>query len=205
MWSASGGANAPKPTAPRVVGRAIEVPPNGGVYISRLARALARLPDRLEFDRDEAQRVVIDIAERWRDGDIARDDAIVFGGAPQHWRPFADFPEDVDNLWLWETAVALTEPAARRYVETCGLAGAQRVLREMFGAPVPAQTVAESAAPDLAAAKARPTPAELDQWMKDNVKSGSKRDLTIEDCHNKTGQLGDAPRPRGRASDKNSD
>jgi hypothetical protein len=112
----------------------------GPFYVSEIARAIARLPGRAEVDHEEAYRIADDIAEWYLRGEFRDDEVVAYAGDPPALRSLGEIKEDArrrgENWCLsqpeWRAACMLTAPAARRYLEGCGLAGAQRVLREWF-------------------------------------------------------------------------
>jgi hypothetical protein len=115
----------------------------GPFYVSELAVALARLPGRLEFDRDEADHIAYDMLQARERGDFADEEVVARYGDPALFVPISQIPEEPGGLGpalapefirktLWYAAVALTYPAAKRYIERCGLAGAARLLAEWF-------------------------------------------------------------------------
>ncbi len=152
-------------------------------YIFEIAQKLAREPGRLEFDRDEAYRIGGDMYDWYRRGEFGEREVVAQYGDPPSFGPIGRAEEEARrrgqewqdlDFGLWYGAIGLTYPAAKRYVEGCGLAGAARVLRDWFSDA------------DQSRGK-RPTDAELDEWMKRNVKPGAKRDPTIADCREATG------------------
>lgn len=124
------------------------MPAGGGpFYILDLAQALARLPDRLEFDRDESYRIGRDMFEWFQRGKFKAEEVVVRYGDPPRFIAIGDAmadarrhgkPSEIDPN-LWYAAVALTYTAAKRYIECCGLAGAQRLLNEWFISPTSAR------------------------------------------------------------------
>ena len=152
---------------------------SGPFYIMKLARALARLPRRAEWDTDEAYRIADDIAESYFCGEFGDDEVVAYAGDPPSLRTLAEIEEVArsrgDNWQLshWELAVAcfLTAPATRRYLESCGFAGALRVLRESFGA-------AEAAIPEATKLEAS-APRELEELQRDdNLSAPPRHDQT---------------------------
>jgi hypothetical protein len=149
------------------------------LYVYYLALALARLPGRLEVDHDEANRILDDIAEQYERGDFAENEVLAsYLGPPPGLRSLAEIKQDAEGRGepspsLGEIRVCgiLSYAAAKRYVEASGLAGAPRVLREWFGA----------------GSAVKPTLAELDAWMRENVAPGTKRDDAIRACRDATG------------------
>jgi hypothetical protein len=116
--------------------RSCTMPHHDPIFIGDLARSLARLPGRLEFDREEAVRIATDIAERYLRGEFADEEVVAMAGDPPRFIPYVhtgEYRAGTINANLWYAAVALTPPAVRRYLERCGLAGAPRVLAEWFG------------------------------------------------------------------------
>jgi hypothetical protein len=106
----------------------------GGIYVFKLADALARSPGQLKVDFDEARRIAKDIAERYLRGEFMHEEVVGKVG-PAEFRPYRDtgeYEEGTINFNLWFAGIALTVPAAKRYVECCGLQGAPRVLAEWF-------------------------------------------------------------------------
>jgi hypothetical protein len=61
-----------------------------------IAYALARLPGRLEIDRDEANRILDDITERYERGEFA-DDEIMVEVAPQQLEPLRTVLENAQR------------------------------------------------------------------------------------------------------------
>ena len=147
----------------------------GPFYIFVIGEAIARLPGRAEVDREEGYRITDDIAEWYLRGEFYDDEVVAYAGDPPRWRSLAEIKEDFRRrgenwrLWQpeWRAGYALTAPAARRYLQECGFAGAPRVRREWFGAA--------------------PTPGALDEWMWQNVERGAKRDPTLKACRDATG------------------
>ena len=120
------------------------MPAGGGpFFIFELAQALARLPGRLEFDHEESRRIGQDMFERFERGDFREHEVLVQYRDPSRFIPARDAMADARNQgrpWeidpnLWYVGVALTYPAAKRYIECCGLTGAQRLLDEWFTSP----------------------------------------------------------------------
>jgi hypothetical protein len=147
----------------------------GPFYVFEIAEALARQPGRLKFDRDEAHRIGDHMFGAFERGEFGPDEAVVCFGKPPKMGPIARAKEEAKRTgyeWididpnLWYRAAALTYPAAKRYVESCGLASAPRLLGEWF-----------SDAP-----RERPTPEKLDLWMGQTVTRGVKRADAIADC-----------------------
>jgi hypothetical protein len=118
----------------------------------RIARALARLPGRAQVDEEEARQIAADMAEWYLHGLFCNDEVLVLTVNPRKHQPLA---EVVEGAWrpdlpilMWSATVFLTAPATRRYLEGCGMAGAPRLLRELFGAaevptPEPGKSKAE--------------------------------------------------------------
>lgn len=103
-----------------------------------IAYALARLPGRLEVDRDEAGRILDDITERYANGDFAEDEIMV-QVAPHQLQPLKTVLENAQGRGelgpsLEEIRVGgiLSHAAAKRYVQASGLTGAARLLAEWF-------------------------------------------------------------------------
>jgi hypothetical protein len=114
------------------------------ILVRTLAEALARLPGRLEVDKEEAERIGVDLWERRQRGEFSAEEIVAQfvrpddpPDAPRTWRPLADLDADICLGEWWYGSVALTRPAARRYVVNCGLAGAPRVFVEWFGSRLP--------------------------------------------------------------------
>jgi hypothetical protein len=151
----------------------------GPFYIFEIGEAIARLPGRAEVDREEAIRITDDIAEWYLRDEFDDDEVVACAGDPPKLRSLARIREDLrrrDEDWIlaqpeWRAGYALTAPAALRYLEGCGFAGAPRVRREWFGA---------------APYRVKPTPGALDQWMRQNVQRGAKRDPTLKACRDAT-------------------
>jgi hypothetical protein len=110
-------------------------------YIFEIAQALAREPDRLEVDWDEAHRISATIYDAYMRGEFAEEEVMVRYGDPPRIGSIAEAKQDAmlrGMEWtdvypmLWYAAVALTESATKRFVGGCGLAGASRVLLEWF-------------------------------------------------------------------------
>jgi hypothetical protein len=99
--------------------------------------------------------------------EFAADEVVVRFGEPSRIVPIARAAEEAQRAgynWddmhpcLWYRAAALTYPAAKRYVESCGLASAPRLLGEWFAdATSPIRT--DAAAPPTPASPNRPTAA----------------------------------------------
>jgi hypothetical protein len=114
----------------------------GPFYIYDLARAIARLPGRTEVDEQEAIRITDDIAEWYLRGEFHDDEVVAYAGEPPALRSLAEIKDDArrrgENWHLsqpeWRAVYFLTAPAARRYLQGCGLVGGPRVLRDWFGA-----------------------------------------------------------------------
>jgi hypothetical protein len=105
--------------------------------ISELARRLARRTDgRLEVDEDEADRILFDLVEWFDRGDFD-DEILALAAEPPHLRPLkplleAEFGQTIPPI-IWRRAVVvLRRSAVRRYLDGCGLAGAPRLLAELF-------------------------------------------------------------------------
>jgi hypothetical protein len=143
----------------------------GPFDVLEIAQALARQPDRLEIDRDEARRIGDDMFGAFERGEFAADEVVVRFGEPSRIMPIARAAEEAKRAgynWddmhpsLWYRAAALTYPAAKRYVESCGLASAPRLLGEWFPDAIsPTQT--DAAAPPTPASPNRPTAAAVDK------------------------------------------
>jgi hypothetical protein len=151
----------------------------GPFYIQELARAIARLPGRAEVDEQEAYRITDDIAELYLRGEFSDDEVVAYAGDPPGLQSLAEIKEDArrrGETWClsqpeWRAAYWLTAPAALRYLKRCGFVGAPRVLRESFAR----------------AHRVKPTPKELDEWMRRNFARGDKRVPTIQACSKATG------------------
>jgi hypothetical protein len=127
----------------------------GPFYIIEIARVFARKPGRVEVDREDAHRITYDIAERYLRGEFGDGEVVAdHAGPPPARRSLAEIKKDArrrGETWClsqpeWRAAYMLMAAAARRYVEGCGLAGAERVLREWFSA-------AEAAIPEAGTIK----------------------------------------------------
>ena len=92
----------------------------------------------------------------------------------------------------WRDDIALRASAVRAYLEGCGLASAERVLREMFGAAEAAQRSRRQSGK-----KERPDSATLDAWMLENVKPSAKRDPTIPIAATPPARRGERLSPHG--------
>jgi hypothetical protein len=114
---------------------------SGPFYVIEIAQALARRPGHLEFDRAEARRIAYDMYDAFERGEFADEEVVARYGDPPRIGPIAQAAEEARRQgWEWEMhaelwyrAVALTDSAARRYIEGCGLTGAARLLGEWFG------------------------------------------------------------------------
>lgn len=114
---------------------------SGPLYVFEIAEALARQPGRSKTDPDEARRIAQEMFGQFQRGEFGEKEVIVQYGDParfltiaearanriSHGRPWVEV-----DLNLWYAAVALTYPAAQRFIERCGLLGAKRLLDEWF-------------------------------------------------------------------------
>jgi hypothetical protein len=114
--------------------------------IGEIARAVARLPGRLEFDRDEATRIAEQMYEWYEQGRIGESEVLAqVEPAPAAYRPLKQVIEDAQpengnwqlSLDEWRSCY-LTRSATRRYLEGCRLIGASRTLTEWFSDPAAA-------------------------------------------------------------------
>lgn len=116
----------------------------GPFLVMEIARALARLSGRVEVDLDEAYRITDDMAAWYLRGEFSEHEVVALAGEPGEppiLRTIAEIANDAQrrgesyslSQQEWRMAWMLTAPAARRYVDGCGLAGAPRVSREWFG------------------------------------------------------------------------
>ena len=154
------------------------MPDDEPIRIQKLAQELARFPGRLEIDKQEAWRIAVDTAERYIRGEFDQKEVVAMVARdPPRFLPYIETGEydgKTLNLNLWWAAIALTRPAALRYLENCGLTGAERVLREMFGAP--------AAPPQLRKAPG-PRPAlreKITQRMLHDLRSGNRSAEELE-------------------------
>jgi hypothetical protein len=123
----------------------------GPFYVHEIARALAREPGRAKFDSDEARLIADHMFLAFEHGEFCEKEVVVSHGSPPR---IGTIPQAKDEAsargyqWididpnLWYAGVALTYAAAKRYIESCGFAGAERVLLDWF-ADAPTLTVIE--------------------------------------------------------------
>jgi len=113
----------------------------GPFYVRDIAQALALRPGRAEIDRDEARRIADSMFGAFERGEFGETEVVVRYGDPPRFGTIRQAMDEASGggyQWididpnLWFAAVALTYAAAKRYVESGGLAGAARVLREWF-------------------------------------------------------------------------
>jgi hypothetical protein len=128
----------------------------GPFYVHEIAYALARRPGRIECDYDEARCIGADMFDWYGRGKFGEQEVVAQYGDPLRWGPITQRQEEARqrgeawedlHLGLWYAVIALTYPAARRYVEGCGLEGAQRVFEEWFtptNASIPAAAPSET-------------------------------------------------------------
>ena len=152
-----------------------------------IADALARKPGRQEVDRPESYLIGIDLVEWFERGEFGDDEVLVHCDDPPPFRPLKPLLEVVRQQMEQDGArvemewreLILTRSALKTYLERSSLDGFARLLSEWFsdtdggGNKRPAAT--------------GPTPAQLDEWMRRNVKPGHKREPTIADCRSATG------------------
>ena len=111
----------------------------GPFYIFELAQALTRQPGDIAIDRDKARAISNEMFDMYERGEFSEAEVVVRFGNPPRIGTIAEAKKDAGDSWgdgidpnLWYAAVALTYPAAKRYVESCGLAGAERLLKQWF-------------------------------------------------------------------------
>lgn len=158
----------------------------GPFYIFEIAHAVARLPGRAEVDEPEARRLGDDMAEWWCRGEFRECEAVVNAGDPPRQRPEMmeenrhSCPEWRLSHSEWYATVMLTAPALQRYLEGCGFAGGQRVLREWGftpadtpSGPEPVQLAAKAASQGEAPSDPSPQPTSKPATGQRGRKSGS--------------------------------
>jgi hypothetical protein len=105
---------------------------------------LARHPGRLEWDADEARRIVEDIFDRFERGEFCPADVLVSIAEPPYFVPVHSFieiardPEDrtereseIRTRSIVEWCLMLRRPALELYLGRCGLEGAPRLWRAL--------------------------------------------------------------------------
>jgi hypothetical protein len=149
-----------------------------------IADALARNPGRQEVDSAESARIGADLVKWFNCGEFADEEVLASFDDPPHFRPLKPSLEEAqrqaerDGRLDWRELI-LMRPAPKTYLERTSLDGARRLFREWFSVADGRQGKRPIGA--------QPTPAQLDEWMKTNVKPGAKREWTIKDCHSETG------------------
>jgi hypothetical protein len=110
----------------------------GPFYIFEIAQALTRQPGDIAIDRDKARAISDEMFDMYERGEFREEEVVVRYGNPPRIGTIAEAKKDAGDSWdeihpnFWYAAVALTYPAAKRYVESCGLAGAERLLKQWF-------------------------------------------------------------------------
>jgi hypothetical protein len=129
-----------------------------------IAAKLARLPGHMEWDQDEAYRILDDLMLCYARQEFADDEVLVLVADPAHFAPLKPRLADVEEeyrvncsqiLFFWRDGVMLTRDALKRYLQRSTLEGAPRLLREWFlddksaaGAVTDAAAYAVSAFPE---------------------------------------------------------
>jgi hypothetical protein len=152
----------------------------GPVYIYKLARMLARQQGLATVNADEARWILNGLTEEYSAGAFSDAEVCALYGDPPVLQTLAEIKAAARRRgeeWCLspaEFAAAgwLTGPAAVRYLKRCGLAEAERTLRELLV---------------RARQRPKPTDAVLDAWMTKNFKPSDKRSPTIEACMRATG------------------
>jgi len=98
--------------------------------MGQVALRLARLPDRMDRDEEEARKILDDLIVWWRCGEFAEDEIVVF--VDGRFSSITPWLEEVEHNHLWQDAVLLTRPAVKRYLEHSTLPSARRLLAEWF-------------------------------------------------------------------------
>ena len=98
--------------------------------MGQVALRLARLPDRMDLDEEEARKILDDLIVWWRCGEFAEDEVVVF--VDGRFSSITPWLEEIENNHLWQDAVLLTRPAVKRYLEHSTLPSARRLLAEWF-------------------------------------------------------------------------
>ena len=117
----------------------------------QIAAKLARLPGRMEWDQDEAYRILNDLMSCYARQEFADDEVLVLVVDPAHFAPLKPRLADVEEeyrvncsqiLFFWRDGVMLTRNALKRYLQRSTLEGAPRLLREWFSMTIaPPRTV----------------------------------------------------------------
>jgi hypothetical protein len=162
---------------------------------SNIGSELARPPGQFTPDRDQYFRIMGELASWCSSGNFTADEMLVLYGEPPRLESIRDIDQEVD---IPIYAVMLTPAACKLYVKRNTSENAPRLLRAWFpisetdhpqGAPPPATSPDDEASGNEppAGPKPRPTPEELDEWMRRNIDDLIKRSSTIEACVSKTG------------------
>lgn len=163
----------------------------------QIAARLARQPGRLEFDQDEAYRILNHLIGCFERGEFADDEVVVLADDSPRFCPLKPRLEEVEQecstegppiLQFWRDAAMLTRPALRRFLEHSTLGGAPRLLREWYSDEAISQPRAGCGRRPATNKNrdTRPTAAQLDEWMKHNAVPGNKRDVTVADRRSAT-------------------
>jgi hypothetical protein len=124
---------------------------------------LARTPGQLKSDRDEAHRIIVDLFDRFQQGEFNQSDVLVQVSDPPYFRTVQSFLDSASNLEQrrarWEDIrnilivrnLILRRAAFKLYLDHCGLEGAPRVLSELFSTdgdmvPLPSADTADAPA-----------------------------------------------------------
>jgi hypothetical protein len=132
----------------------------------------------------ESARIGGNLVEWFNCGEFAYEEVLASFDDPPHFMPLKPSLEEAqrqaerDSRLDWRELI-LTRPALKTYLELTNLDGASRLFREWFSAAVGRHGKRPTAA--------RPTAAQLDEWMTRNVKHGAKRDPTIFNCRQAMG------------------
>jgi hypothetical protein len=125
--------------------------------VQEIAEAVARLPGRPEINRQLCWSIIIDLFLWIQRGEFAAADVLMLIGGEPRLTPFAPalqamskdaelsgdersgarrpvFEQRPRGVYVNLGAIILTRRATKQYLENCGQTGAERVLKEWFGA-----------------------------------------------------------------------
>lgn len=152
------------------------------------AQAVSHVSAVMQCDRNDAKE---ELRVKLRDNVIPSFDALTDDPiAPAAWRGLIEIDETKRRLLLRGLPDGPYEVELRRVDVLRLWPGVDENDAQADVPPSPPGSPPEICGAASAAAaqtKPKPTPAKLDQWMNENVKSGSKRDQTVKECREHTG------------------